>query len=321
MNESKCTVTVLSPVYNKAATIVRSFESLLKQTNYDFEWLVINDGSKDNSAEIIKTFKTDLFPIRFYDKENEGLNRTFNMGIRLAKGDLVLRLDTDDYLLSNAIEQIVHYYDLIRDDNSLCSVAFLTGTPDGCLVGTHPYKDIHRSNFIDYRYLDHAKGDRKEVVKREVFSEFPMLEIEGEKFCSESVMWQNIAEHYDALYIPEIIYIKEYGGDSISANHSSVYSRNPMGVRYGYLQSVRILLDRKKKGYPVMKELLKTCVNYYRYSPFYKESAKEIFRGLPLSLSLVTVIPGLLCYLIDKFFPSLIYKLLGIIRGTNKKMR
>ena len=320
MND-KLLVTIFSPVYNKGETISRTFDSLLKQTDFSFEWLIINDGSKDNSAEVIRTFHTDLFPIRFYDKENEGLNRTFNLGIRLAKGELVLRLDPDDYLVSNAIERIVHFYDQIKDDESLCSIAFLTGTPDGCLVGTHPYKNIQRSNFIDYRYRDHAKGDRKEVVKTDVFKRFPMLEIEGEKFCSESVMWQNIAEHYDALYIPEIIYIKEYGGDSISANHSSVYSKNPLGVRYAYLQSVRILLERRKKGYPVTKELLKTCVNYYRYSPFYKESAKEIFRGVPLGLSFVTVIPGLLCYVIDKFFPSLIYKVLGMIRKTNNKMR
>lgn len=316
-----CKITVLSPVYNKGETIRRSYESLLRQTCFDFEWLVINDGSKDHSAEIIRNFKTDLFPIRFYDKKNEGLNRTFNMGVSLAKGELILRLDTDDYLKDDAIERILKHYDLIKNDDSLCSIAFLTGTPDGCLVGTHPYKDIHRNNFIDYRYRDHAKGDRKEVVKTSVLKQFPMLEIEGEKFCSESVMWQNIAEHYDALYIPEIIYIKEYGGNSISANHSSVYSKNPIGVKYAYLQSVRILLERRKKRYPVTKELLKTCVNYYRYSPFYKESAKEIFRGLPLGLSIISVFPGLLCFLIDKFFPTFIYRILAVIRGTSSKMR
>ena len=316
-----CSITVLSPVYNKGRTIQRSYESLLRQTCYDFEWLLINDGSTDNSAEIIKTFHTDKFKIRFVDKENEGLNRTFNLGVKLAKGDLIFRFDTDDYLTDDAIEKVLKYKYLIDDDPMLCSIAFLTKYSNGNIIGYHPYKDIHRSNFTDYRYLDKGKGDRKEVVKRTVFLEFPMLEIDGEKFCSESVMWQRIAAHYDALYIPEAIYVKEYGGDSISANHARIYSKNPVGISLGFVQSIGILMDRKKKGYPVMKELIKTGINYFRYSPFYKESFLKVFKRIPLGVSLACVVPGYICYFVDKLFPSLIYRLLKIIRKDRSRMR
>ena len=99
-------ITVLTPAYNKGDTIERTFKSLLLQTCFDFEWLIINDGSTDNTDEIVKGFNTEKFLIHYISKENEGVGRTFNEGVQLAKGDLIFRLDPDDYLSRNAIEQI-----------------------------------------------------------------------------------------------------------------------------------------------------------------------------------------------------------------------
>ena len=102
-------ITILSPAYNKGETITRTFESLKRQTCFDFEWLIVNDGSTDNTQSLIETFQTDLFIIRIINKNNEGLNRTFNLGVRESKGELVLRLDPDDYLVPTAIEQVMLY--------------------------------------------------------------------------------------------------------------------------------------------------------------------------------------------------------------------
>ena len=78
-------ITILSPAYNKGATIERTFESLKAQTCFNFEWLIVNDGSTDNTQKIVDEFKTSLFPIRVIHKKNEGLNRTFNLGVRESK--------------------------------------------------------------------------------------------------------------------------------------------------------------------------------------------------------------------------------------------
>ena len=102
-------ITILTPAYNKGKTIERTYQSLLNQTVFDFEWVLINDGSTDDTLDIIKTFQTDKFPIRFTDKQNEGLNRTFNLGVKQAHGDLILRLDPDDYLTEDAVEKVLQY--------------------------------------------------------------------------------------------------------------------------------------------------------------------------------------------------------------------
>lgn len=308
------TITVLTPAYNKGKTIKRTFESLLNQTCFDFEWVLINDGSTDNTLEVINGFQTDKFPIRFTNKQNEGLNRTYNLGVRLAEGKLIFRLDPDDYLVEDAIESVIQYTQLLDSDDQLCSVAFLTKYSNGKIVGTHPYTEPKRSNFIDYRILDKGRGDRIEVVKREVLLQYPMPEIEGEKFCLESVMQQNIAEEYDALYIPKAIYIREYNEASITSNLVRVFSQNPEGTLLTYSQSVNILVRKQKEGYPVRKEIFKTGINYFRFCLYSKEKMKDIFKKVPKFICFECFVPGMLLYGIDQLNPNWVYNSLFWVR-------
>ena len=96
--EKRIELSIVSPSYNKGKTIQRLYDSLIRQSCHEFEWIVINDGSTDDTVAKIKSFQTDLFPIRFIDKHNEGLNRTYNLGVMMAQGDYLIRVDPDDYL-------------------------------------------------------------------------------------------------------------------------------------------------------------------------------------------------------------------------------
>lgn len=312
--ETKISISIISPSYNKGKTIKRLYESLVRQTNYDFEWIIINDGSTDNTTEIIKSFKMDLFPIRFFDKENEGLNRTYNRGVKLAQGEYILRVDPDDYLTEDAIEQFLKYKPQIDADETLCGMAFLTKYSNGNIVGYHPFKDVKRTNFADYRLIYNGKGDRTEPIKTKIGLQYLMPEIEGEKFCREYPMWYGIAEKYDALYIPYPIYIREYSENSISANPVKNLSKNPKGTMIGYMKTLHILEDRRKKGYNVTKEILRTSVNLYRFGLYAKKELKENLKTIPFRIKIMSFVPGIVFHYIDILFPNLINNIIRFIR-------
>lgn len=309
--EKRIGLSIVSPSYNKGKTIKRLFDSLIRQSNHNFEWIIINDGSTDNTSVIVKSFQTDLFPIRFIDKQNEGLNRTYNLGVKMAQGDYVLRVDPDDFLIDDAVEQILKYRSMIDADDKLCGMAFLTKYSNGEVVGYHPFKEIHRCNFADYRLIYHGRGDRSEVIKTSISKDFPMLEIEGEKFCRETPMWYGMAEKYDAFYIPIPIYIREYNANSISANPVKNLSRNPIGTIKGYIITLRILEQKKKEGYHVYKETLRTGINLYRFGLYSKSELKKHLKTVPFRIKMQTVVPGTILHYTDMLFPNLVNRIVN----------
>ena len=311
-------ITVLTPAYNKGDTIERTFKSLLLQTCFDFEWLIINDGSTDNTDEIVKGFNTEKFLIHYISKENEGVGRTFNEGVQLAKGDLIFRLDPDDYLSRNAIEQIKKYNYLLNDEQ-ICALVFLTKFDNGEIVGCHPYAEEYcRSNFIKYRLLDKATGDRAEVVKTKVLKEFPWPTFENEKFCLETLLWDPIAHKYDAYYIKEPIYIREYNQNSITAAGSKTYIDNPIGTMAvtSYLVKELIEYDNYIKfGYAI----LKNAITYWRYGLHAKKYRKYMWRALPFWINMIAFLPGFCLYRIDKNNPTIINQLTKKLKSYRNK--
>jgi len=100
-------ITILTPTYNRKHTLRRAYDSLINQTNKDFEWLVIDDGSKDDTKELIDEFISEnKITIKYFFKENGGKHTALNFGTNKAKGELVLILDSDDYLSNDAIELV-----------------------------------------------------------------------------------------------------------------------------------------------------------------------------------------------------------------------
>ena len=311
-------ITVFTPSYNKANTIRRTFDSLLKQTCFDFEWLIINDGSTDQTDEIVKSFHADKFRIRYISKENEGLGRTYNQGVQMAEGELLYRLDPDDSLSQDAIEQVFKYKHLL-DDKDVCALVFLTKFDNDEVVGYHPYQtECYRSNFAKYRLKDKATGDRAEVVKTEALREFPWPTFENEKFCLETLLWHPMAHKYDAYYINKATYIREYNQNSITAAGSKTYINNPIGTMAVTSYLVREYLEYMGGGkwsLPVFKN----AVNYWRYGLHAKAKQKDKAISLPVFWNIVAFLPGCILYSIDKYSPTLINKLTKIIKRVRNK--
>lgn len=107
-------ITVLMPVYNGGQYLSEAIDSILNQTFCDFEFLIIDDGSTDNSVNIIKTYSDPRIRL-IYNKRNQGVVKSLNKGIMLSKGKFIARMDSDDISLPGRFSQQLNYFKANQD--------------------------------------------------------------------------------------------------------------------------------------------------------------------------------------------------------------
>ena len=113
-------VSVIIPIYNVEKYLKKCIESVINQTFSDLEIILVNDGSTDNCKEICEDYKSKDNRIKFIHKSNGGLSSARNAGIQVATGDYYTFIDSDDYIMSDMIEQLVYMAQLTDADISLC---------------------------------------------------------------------------------------------------------------------------------------------------------------------------------------------------------
>lgn len=285
-------ITVFTPAYNRAKTLPRLFESLLAQTDKRFEWLVIDDGSTDNTEELFQGFmeKSD-FEIRYIKRENWGLSQTLNQGFDLANGDIFFRIDSDDFVTPNAIEIIYSNWHLVEEDASLCGMVYirelLSRSSNPC-----PFKESVRTDFFNYRNLYAWEGDMVEVVKTSVLRKFKLPKFGNEKFCPEGVMWNRIAKEYDAIYMPYSIYICEYVEDGLTVNVRRVLRNNPIGTSTFFSE-----LFQHDNLRPLF--YVKNAISYWRYAISNGRSWRENLGAVPKLATFIGLPVGLFLHFYD----------------------
>lgn len=304
-------LTIYTPAYNKVKTLKRTYESLVSQTNHNFEWILINDGSTDETSELVKSFCRNAFKWRYVEKENEGLSSVMNLAAKLADGEYILRVDGDDFLKEDAVEIILKRLQNPEiQDSKIASLVFLTCLTDAKICGYHPFTSVQRMNFWDYRCKFEATGDRAEVFKTAIFRKFPMPVFEGEKFCGESFVWNQISDYYDAIYYTDVIYVREYLENSITNIGARLRIANPRGMQL-------CLSDHLNR--PIsLKSYLKYSINYYRYSLHTKYGLKKLYRDVPFTSTFIGLIPGLILFLIESKDDEFVSKMRNLIRKLSE---
>lgn len=221
-------LTVFTPSYNRSKELIRLYESLKRQTVQDFEWLVIDDGSVDDTSELIQDFINEgIINIRFHRHDNCGKMKTHNRGAEMAHGELFVCIDADDWLTENAVEQIIYDSKKISDQN-IAGMMYLDydGETD-TIVGTgFPWKE-KICNSYDVYNKHGVKGDKTFVFKTSVIREFPFPEIENEKFVPEALVYNRIAYKYSLLCVNIPIKRVEYLPDGYTNNYFNVCKKNP----------------------------------------------------------------------------------------------
>lgn len=251
-------VTVFTPTYNRAYRIQALYDSLKKQTNKDFEWLIVDDGSTDNTEELVAPWLQEVsFPVRYIKQENGGKHRAINHGVKLAKGELFFIVDSDDVLPKQSIERIAHHYSQIKGRKEFGGLCGLKAYYDGKTVGgTHDFGVVECTNFdIDYKYK--VKGDMSEVFKTSVMKEFPFPDIKGERFCPEILIWNRISTKYIIRYFSENVYMCEYLEDGLTSKITKIRMQSPVASCLTYLDMVNAPIPLGAK--------VRASINYWRF--------------------------------------------------------
>lgn len=252
------TVTVFTATYNRAHTLTRLFDSLTAQTCFDFEWLIVDDGSKDGTAELVQSFKTDKFSIRYIHQSNGGKHRAINVGTLKASGKLFFIVDSDDTLYPEAIEKVIANYQAIADDDTYAGVCGLKTYFDGSKVGGEESWRQLDCTSLDFRYKYNARGDMAEVFKTEAFRKYPFPEFPDEQFCPEAVVWDRIAKAgLKMIYFYDKIYMCEYLSDGLTTSIVSARMHSPMASTCCYSELLRCNVPVSIK--------IRSALNYWRF--------------------------------------------------------
>lgn len=254
-------ITILTPTYNRASLLPRLFDSLLRQTNKDFEWIVVDDGSTDDTREVVANLKEKCggaFPMGYVYKANGGKHMAINIGAERARGELLFIADSDDLLIDDALETVANSWLDISDDKSFAGIAGLDITMDTReVIGSGLPQEHIDCNAIDIRYRHHVTGDMKEVFRTEVLREFPFPEFAGERFCPEQLVWFRMARRYRLRYINKPIYIADYQPDGITAGITRARMRNPSASMLTYAELTECPVPFLVK--------VKAAINFWRF--------------------------------------------------------
>lgn len=274
-------ITVFTATFNRSDLLVRLHESLALQTNKQFEWLIVDDGSTDNTTDVIQKLqdKTSIFSIRYFKQSNQGKHVAINKGIKEARGDYFFIVDSDDRLPKNSLSIIDKKVKKIDLNPNVAGVVGLKCFFDGSVVGSNNLKNDMVCTLFDYRYYHRFIGDRAEVIKTNIFKKYLFPQFKNENFVPESIVWNEIAKTYKLLFFPENVYECEYLEEGLSAKSVLLRRKNPIGTAHLYSELHRI------KAVPLSFRI-KANINFWRFFWMLPQK-KKYLRLLKISWYLV----------------------------------
>lgn len=222
-------ITVFTPTYNRSNCIHKCYESLKKQTSFNFKWLIIDDGSSDNTKEVIEQWMREetLFEIRYDYKENGGLHTAYNRGIELADTELFVCIDSDDWMPADAIEKIEKTWNRIKDKGYVGIMGIDRYENGDCVGGVFP-KNVTEMYLYEKLTKYEIPGDKKMIHRTDLLKKVaPMPTFDGEKNFNPSYMMYQL-DQFGKLYVTNDCFcIVDYQPDGMSSNIYKQYRNSP----------------------------------------------------------------------------------------------
>ena len=279
MNQYELELTILTTTYNRAKYLKRLYESLRCQKDKEFQWLIIDDGSTDDTRAVVDTFHTDGFEIEYHRKPNGGKHTAINYAHQYIKGRYTCIVDDDDYLLPFAVTEIIAEINKYRNWVNIKCFVFLIGNQnyEKPVLKRLPKGGVI-SNHLRFMENEGRRADCCEVVCTDVLKQYPFPEFEGERFMGEGYIWNKMSFKYDTLFIDKIIYVCEYLKDGLTSQGRALRIKSPRGG----MEISKTIYERNDRGLkPTFKVRLKYSLLYVCYSKFAHQDKKTMKRNFP----------------------------------------
>lgn len=282
MQQNKVILTVFTPAYNRAHTLHRCYESLKKQTVKDFKWLIIDDGSTDQTSALVKSWQKEEngFEIIYEYKPNGGMHTAHNRAYELIDTELNVCIDSDDALGDDAVEWIVDLWEKKGSKKYAGIIGLDADYNTGKIIGTDFPKGCETTTLSGF-YQQGGRGDKKQVYRTELMKKYPPYPVfDGEKYVSLGYKYLLCDQEYELLVLNRILCRVEYQEDGSSKNMLRQYLKNPKG--FAFIRKVDMKYNKS------LKRQFITCIHYVSSSilsknkNFLKESPKKIMTALAI---------------------------------------
>ena len=274
-------ITVFTPSYNRADLLPNLYASLLRQSCQDFMWLVIDDGSTDNTEQVVAEWiQEGKIDIQYVWKENGGLHTGYNKAIDCMDTELSICIDSDDYLTDDCIETVLNFWEENKSED-IAGFIGLDVTEDGRVIGGL-LPDVKVVNPVDLLAAKHG-GDRKYVIRNDCYREvYPMPVFEGEKNFNPHYLVLKMCRNYKFLVLNKPLCVVNYQPDGMSANIFRQYLNSPRS----FAELRRVIMENPDVPFGY---LVKTTIHYVSSSILSKN--RNFIKESPRKLLTVLMIP------------------------------
>lgn len=287
------TLAIFTPTYNRGYIIDSLYESLCSQTSSDFCWIIVDDGSTDNTEEKVARYKAEnRFDITYIKQKNGGKQRAHNTGANACNNELFFCVDSDDQLTPTAVEEILDLWDRYSSNKRVAGIIALRGGRIGKPLGTWMPKGLELTTMWDLYYKYHHTGDTALVYRTEILKHFPYEVEPDEKFIAETYVYHQIDQLYKLAVLNKVIWICEYLPDGYTKNARKVTRENPKNY-----------MKHKLLMYQYSHTLLLKFENAVLYfvGAYFAHCMGEAFKEFPNKLLALISIPPALVLAVTEF--------------------
>ena len=244
---------ILTATYNRAKCLPKLYESLIKNksNNYEIEWLIMDDGSKDETENLIKDYiaKNEI-EIKFFKQQNQGKMTAINNLAQYVTGEIWIECDSDDYFTDGAFDKIKDLYEKNKERKDIYAFAFLKIDQNGNNMGNTFKKE--ETTMFDLYFKEGGTGEKALAFITEVRKKYRYELEHNERFVTEARMYHKMDKDYKMICSNEYMMVCEYQEEGYTKNIDKEFVNNPFGY---YMYFYEILNDMDMKGVSFGKRL------------------------------------------------------------------
>lgn len=275
-------LTIITPTYNRLNTLPRLYKSLAEQTDREFQWILIDDGSTDGTKEWAEHNLQGIDWCEYHFQANQGKHIALNHSHKYIKGDYVLVVDSDDVLKNDCVETVLKYWDKYDENDDIVGVVFQRGSSNGKAFDETFQGEKVCSIFEMTNNGMH--GDHCETVRTSEFIKYPFPQFEDEKFMGEAWLWINIGQDGNYVYANKIVYTCEYLEGGLSQSGRKLRLNNPRGG----MEHAKVMMQEGFKLSIRIKNSILLCA----YSMVANVTREELIKNTPYGLLVKTMYPA-----------------------------